>query len=279
MFKDKIIEWLNYINNLIIGIGQNGYLSSSLNGFNSTLYGYVSQVMDSVVKPVAYTILALFFVLELYKASIKIEGSGGGTSFGAEVIFKALFRMVLCKVAVDSTSLFMTAIYDVSLHLTNGVSGVIAGGSTSGGMNIAQMTNVVNSMGLGDQIGTFIELFIIKFIVQVIVKLVEVIVIARFIEIYVYVAIAPIPIATFPSDDLSSIGKNFLKSFAAVCIQGTLIYIVLSFFPVLFNSAILGEIGSMGITGALFSILGYSIVLALAVFSCGKWAKSICNAM
>ena len=55
---------------------------------------------------------------------------------------------------------------------------------------------------------------------------------------------------------------------------------MLSFFPILFNSGFLGNSGAAGsIYLSLLGVLGYSIVLILAIFSTGKWAKSICNAM
>ena len=92
------------------------------------------------------------------------------------------------------------------------------------------------------------------------------------IEIYVYIAISPIPIATFPSDDLNQIAKGFLKSFAAVCLQGAFIYLILSFFPILVSSNILGDTSAWG-------LLLYSLILALGVFSSSRWAKSVCNAM
>jgi hypothetical protein len=139
-------------------------------------------------------------------------------------------------------------------------------------MDIGAITAEINSMGLGAQIGLLLELIIIKFGVWVIMGLVQIICIGRFLEIYIHVAIAPIPLATLPSDDLNSIAKNFLKSFAAVSLQGALIYLILSFFPQLVNSNILGE-------QIAFTMLLYSIVLVIAIFSAGKWAKSICNAM
>lgn len=118
-----------------------------------------------------------------------------------------------------------------------------------------------------------IELVIVKFGVWIIMGLVKVICIARFIEIYMYVAISPIPIATFPSDEMSQIGKNFLKSFAAVCLQGTLIFLVLTFFPVLLSEQLIGDDVSA------FNLLLYSLVLILAVFGANRYAKSMLNAV
>lgn len=272
MFKDLLIKWIIEIAEKFIAVGQNGYLAISIGAFNSTMYSYVKTIMTSVVMPIAYVILALFFVMELYKASIKVDGAGGGSSFGAEMVFKVMFRMVLCKVAVDSSLLFMEAIYSVGQAVVTGIAEVVSNGSITGGMDIAAITAEINEMGLGDQIGMLLELVIIKFGVWIILGLVQIICIARFIEIYVHVAVSPIPIATFPSDDLNQIAKNFLKSFAAVCLQGAFIYLVLSFFPILVNANILGDTSAFG-------LLLYSLILALGVFSSGRWAKSICNAM
>ncbi len=272
MFKELLINWVTELIDKFAEVGQSGYLSMGLSDFNNTLYSWVQTIMQSVVMPIAYVILALFFVLELYKASVKVEGAGAGTSFGAEMIFKVMFRMVLCKIAVDSSLLFMKAIYSVSQTITSGISGVVSNGAVSGGIDLVAITTKINTMSLGDQIGMLLELVIIKFGVWILLGLVEIVCIARFIEIYIYIAISPIPIATFPSDDLNQIAKNFLKSFAAVCLQGVFIYLILSFFPVLVSSNILGDTSA-------WSLLLYSIVLTIGVFSSSRWAKSIANAM
>ena len=45
----------------------------------------------------------------------------------------------------------------------------------------------------------------------------------RFFKIYIYTAIAPIPLATFAGQPTEQIGTNFLKSYAAVCLEGVII--------------------------------------------------------
>ena len=119
-------------------------------------------------------------------------------------------------------------------------------------------------------------MFITNLIVQIAVKMAQIIVIARFVELYLYFCVAPIPIATLPSGEMSQIGKNFLKSFAAVCLQGTLIYLVLSFFPFIADFFLEGSDNFLVIAG---NMIGYAILLIVAVWSTQKWAKSICNAM
>ena len=275
MFKELLKKWLAEILSKFNQAGDGTeLLTEAINGLNDGLYGYVKTIMQSVVMPVAYTILALFFMLELYKASQRVEGIGGGSSLGAEVIFKAMFKMALCKLAVDSSLLFMEAIYAVFQKITSGIETAITiDPGIDGPIDLDALNHHIDSLGLGDQIGMLIELVIVKFGVWIIMGLVKVICIARFIEIYMYVAISPIPIATFPSDEMSQIGKNFLKSFAAVCLQGTLIFLVLSFFPLLLSEQLLGNDVSA------FNLLLYSLVLILAVFGANRYAKSMLNAV
>jgi len=45
----------------------------------------------------------------------------------------------------------------------------------------------------------------------------------RFFKLYLYVAIAPIPLSTFAGDATSHVGKSFIKSFVAVCLEGAII--------------------------------------------------------
>lgn len=279
--SEAIITILTWINDMILGLATNSdKLTGTLSGFMPQLYSYTIAVMNNVVLPVAYTVLALFFVLELYNASIRTDQMGGGSAnLGAEIVFRVMFKMVLCKVAVDSVSLILNAIYEVTTYLTTGVAGIMGGGAiTGGGIDVEALRPALEALGFWSGLGAFLVTIIVFLVAMIAVVLANIIIVTRFIELFVYFAIAPIPIATLPSAEMSSIGKNFLKSFAAVSVQGTLIFIVLSFFPILFNSSLLTGMGE-GLFGALMGMLGYSIVLILAVFSTGRWAKSITNAM
>ena len=181
-------------------------------------------------------------------------------------------NVILQKIREEERKVLFDQYHGNEKEVVTGIAGVVANGSVSGAVDLAAMTAQINAMSLGDQIGMLLELVIVKFGVWVLLGLVQIICIARFIEIYVYIAISPIPIATFPSDDLNQIAKGFLKSFAAVCLQGAFIYLILSFFPILVSSNILGDTSAWG-------LLLYSLILALGVFSSSRWAKSVCNAM
>lgn len=278
---NAIIGIFKWINDLIASVaGGDSLLTGTMGNFNETLFGFVNGILNNVTLPVAYTILALFFVFELYKASTKVEGNSGTGITGAEMIFRIMFKLVLCKIAVDNVSTILNAIYDVSVYITTGISNQVSGDAAVGGyLNVDSLTEAVDDLGTLEAIPTMLIALIVYLVTLIAVFFSKIIIATRFIEIFVYFAIAPIPIATFPSGEMSQIGKSFLKSFAAVCIQGTLIFLVLSFYPYLFSNAILSMSGSDSVLSALFGILSYSIVLIIAILATGKWAKAICNAM
>ena len=144
--------------------------------------------------------------------------------------------------------------------------------------NIDTMKETIANMDFGVKLMTSVQVTIIWLVFKFSTLAIMLVVIGRMIQIYIMMAIAAIPMATMANADLSSVGKNFLKSFAAVCIQGTLIYIVLNMYGTLVGS-IASTTEFTNITAALFEALLYSLVLVMAIFATGRISKSICNAM
>ena len=52
------------------------------------------------------------------------------------------------------------------------------------------------------------------------------------VKLYMYTAIAPIPISTFAGEPSQSVGKNFIKSYAGVCLEGAIIALACIIFSV-----------------------------------------------
>ncbi len=276
---EAILNVIGWINDIILGVGENGSsLTNSMGEYMPTIFEYAHAIMTSIMMPVAYVILALFFLLEIQKASTRIEASGGGNQLGAEMIFKIMLKLALCKIAIDFAPTILEAMYSVTTYLTRQVYDIVASDTLGIGIDTAALEPMLDSLGFWTALICLILCFVVYLVTMVAVAIANIIVVTRFIELYVYFALAPIPMATFPSDELSQIGKGFLKSFFSVSIQGTIIFIVLTFYPILFNAAF-SNAGNEDIFSSLLKILGYAIVLVLAVFSSGKWAKAISNAV
>lgn len=277
--EDYIISVVEDILNSVTSMGGNsGLLTQTPAQFNASIYSWVNGICQSAAMPVAYVVLALIFTLELYNASTRIDGAGGGATFGVEIVFKTMIKFTLCKLAVDMTPQILGAIFELSSQIIGNISGGTPAASVAADLDALKAA--VNSLsGLFPKLFLCVQVTIIWIVFKFASLLITVVVIGRMVEIYIYTAIAAVPVATLGAGEFSMIGKNFLKAFAAVCVQGVIIYIAMSMFGTLAVSIPSGGLAGGDITGVLFQCLLYSLVLVMAVFASGRISKSICNAM
>lgn len=272
-------EWIiNRIKEIIDGVsGLSDEGATILKGpaeFNSALYQGVLSIMENGVMPVAYVLLGLIFMIELYNITVRTEGMYNA---GFEIPFKTMFKLIVCKMVVDSTPLIMGAIYEISETIMSGIGTAFSSGAAEVVLDMAVVTQVIEDMDFATRLLTAVQVFMIWLIFKFAYIAMLIIIVGRMVEIYVYLAIAPLPIATIPNSETSGIAKNFVKSFAAVCIQGVLIFIVLSMYGEL-TAAIAGTATYTDFTDALLQATMYALVLVVALFMTGKWSKSIMNA-
>lgn len=273
---NSIIDTLNEINRLISTLGDNSGLLSSPESWNSALAGYANGISDVVIKPVAYAILTLFLMLELYHMGQRLSSAGGGQQMILQQFVGLFVKVFLCKWAVDNSMFVASGIIEIFQQITAGISGYIGAGYVDVQLDVNALASTVDT-GWLSTLQTNLILQIPLILINIVSILLSAIVIARFVELYVMMAIAPLPLATFCSHELHNVAVNYCKNVAAVGLQGALIYLVIGFFPALTSSIF--NPSTESITRAAWGMAGISLVLLLAVFSCGKWARSFCNAM
>lgn len=282
---DGALEWIiKLIFQVITFSINNSNVTVSMENFSPALNTYATSIMNTVMKPIGYVILSLFLVLELQKIALKVESTGGNGQLGFELVMKTLIKMALCKFAMDSLSLFLNAITELSLYMTNKIKGLnIENIDVKGLYDPQTVIDPVTELDFWVKVGIFIILIFVLLITIGSVVMVQVIVNMRFIEMYVLLAVAPIPIATIPHDEWSSVAKNFFKMFASVSLQGTLIYMVMTFYPYILKSTFQSLEGTKDgmeiLLKVIIGLLGNSILLVFALMATGRWAKSITNAM
>ena len=121
-----------------------------------------------------------------------------------------------------------------------------------------------------------IETLVIRFVVLIIGLYVKLIIYSRFIEIYLYMSIAPIPFATMTNREWGSIGTNYLRGLLALAFQAFLIMACVGIYSTLISS--MASINSMGtFSNALHEILIYTALLAVSLSRTSSIAKSIFN--
>ena len=123
-------------------------------------------------------------------------------------------------------------------------------------------------MGIGALLGMFLTLFLIRIILLIVGALITIIIIHRFIEIYMYVSLSALPMSTLVNSEMSSIDKNYVKTIAAYSFQGLLIILVMNIFGTLVTSQITTSIASAvgdgsdvgGLDGSMFLLAGFCVL-------------------
>lgn len=96
----------------------------------------------------------------------------------------------------------------------------------------------------------------------------------RMIEIYLVTSIAPIPVATMVNREWGGMGQNYLKSLLALGFQAFLILVCVGIYAVLIQTIAATD----DISGAIWSCMGYTVLLCFTLFKTGSLAKSVFSA-
>ena len=248
-------------------MGQNSGLLSTLTDWNGTLAGYAESISSGVVTPVALTLLALFMVLELYNATQRIAMNGSSNAYTIQQI-----ALVMMKIVLHTTEI-LNALFEIAATVTRGISGYVGSGKVNAAPDIDAAVEALPG-GIGNM-PVALELMVVGWMLRIVNIVVNTIVAARFIELYVYNALASLSMATLCYQELHGVAVNFLKSYLAVALQGAVLYLVIGFYPAL--AASLGSGGS--ITEQAWAMLGQSVILLVAVFMSGKFTKTVTGAI
>lgn len=212
------------------------FLTKNLNEFAPQ----VATAMSTLNNGLQAFSYALLMILTLWNV-VKTTGSYADLK-RPEVLVKLLVRFILAKYLIAAAwglvnGIFMVsgalikAIFDMSGISSNNVwTGITAPDFGSDGfMSIIAdtVTNFVNPLAKIPGLLLGLIAFIIAIVLSVTLILT---VFGRFFKIYMFAALAPIPLSTFGSESTQEIGRNFLKSFAAVSLEGLIIGLALIVF-------------------------------------------------
>lgn len=268
LIRGQLESLLNGVSEEVGGIA--GELAKSPADWNPTIWSGISKIAEDAVMPVATLVLAFFFCLELY-GIVTRHNSGNPMNLWEPA--KAVIKVFVIKT-------FLTKILSILLEIFKVIGGVITATSNTiggtGSLDIADLDElmlIVNDMSFWPKIGLILETFIGGLMIQIMSIIITVIIFGRMIEIFVYSAVAPIPVASCMNNDLN-IGKNFLKAYVGLAVQGFVIMVIISIYGVLVNNVATRT----DIHGAIWDVISYSAVLIFCLFKSGAWSKSIMNA-
>ena len=193
--------------------------------------GGIWQVMLGIhgaLQGIGYGLLVLFFAVGVVKTCgsfVEVKRP--------EQALKLFFRFVLAKAAVGHGLDLMLAVLSVIQGI---VSTIItqSGVSGAGGTTLPQdIIDKINQVGFWDSIPLWAVTLIGGLFITVLSFLMILTVYSRMFKLYMYTALAPIPLSTFAGEPTSNVGKNFLRSYAGVCLEGAVIALACIIFSVM----------------------------------------------
>ncbi len=238
-------------------------------GFNATAWKAISDFHNNAVLPVAWMILTLFLLFDLVRIIRKYNAHGTDLIYCVSL---TLFKIGFAKMIMENSLIFVDAIFSIATEiLSSGKQYITTSGSVN--VDITKLTDALDKTNIVSLLGLMISSFIINLANSLCNVLSFCVVRLRFIEIYVMTAISSLPLATLPNEEYKSIGINYIKRMAGLATHAILIVIVLYLYTILVTTDMFVGSNANALDG-LLSGLGYSILMVIALFQTGGWAKS-----
>ena len=195
--------------------------------------------------------------------------------FDDSIFIKWILKVVCGVLLISNVYYIASGFFAFGTQATGDAMTALLGTTTYTG-NIT----VSNSYGIGMLIVLLLLSLIILVGVFVMLAVIVVVLASRMIEIFMYLGISPLPMATMMNNVWSEVGKNWFRGLVALAFQGVFIIFALGIFSTMFTNALV-KISSGSGGDAIMQmamLLGYTLALIFTILRSGAISKSIFNA-
>ena len=240
--------------------------------WNGSIYSMIRNLSVNVIVPIAGLILAFVMTLEFIQMIIDRNNFH---DFDISNIYKWMFKTACATLIVTNTWNIVMAVFDVSQSIVNDASGIIVGSTTLDfDTLIPDLESRLEVLELGELLGLWIQSFLVGFCMKALSICIFIITFGRMIEIYLVTSVAPIPMATMMNRESGHMGQNYLKSLGALGLQAFLIIICVAIYAALVRNITV----TADISAAIWTCMGYTVLLCFSLFKTGSLAKGILGA-
>lgn len=184
---------------------------------DGTIWTVITNI-HGALQAIGYSLLVLFFVVGVMKtcgsfAEIKRP----------EIALKMFIRFVLAKASIDYGLELMTSLFEIVQGIVSKIMETSGLSSTTETVLLESIIKAIEESGFWESVPLWAVTLIGSLFITVLSFIMIMTVYGRFFKIYLYTAIAPVPLSSFAGEPSSSVGKSFVKSYAAVCLEGAII--------------------------------------------------------
>ena len=240
--------------------------------WNGSIFNMVQNLSQNVVLPVAGVILAFVMTLELVQI---LMDKNNFHDIETVVFFRWIFKTACAILIVTNTWNIVMGIFDVAQGVVNQASGIIIGDTSIDLATVMpDMETRLRAMDIGPLLGLWVQSLIVGITMWALTICIFIITYGRMLEIYLVTSMAPIPMAAMLGKEWGGMGQNYLKSLFALGFQAFLIMVCVAIYAVLVQ----GIAVSTDISAAIWTCMGYTVMLCFTLFKTGSLSKSLFSA-
>ena len=238
--------------------------------------GGIWQVIVQIhgaLQAIGYALLVLFFVVGVVKTC------GSFTEVKRpEHALKIFIRFAIAKGVVTYGLELMMALFNIVQGITSTIMKTAGFGSTEDTVLPDEIIKAVEDCGFFESIPLWAVTLIGGLIITVLSFIMIMSVYGRFFRLYLYTAIAPIPLSSFAGEPSQNIGRSFLKSYAAVCLEGAIVVLACIIFSLFASSPPVVDPDAAAVT-MVWSYIGELIFNMLVLVGAVKMSDRVVREM
>ena len=283
---NSITDWLKEV--LVSGIVSNlsgmfdstneqigeiaGQVGLTPQAWNSGIFNMIQNLSNNVILPLAGAILAIVMTLELIQL---ITDRNNLNDVDTWMFFKWVFKSAAAVLIVSNTWTIVMGIFDAAQSVVNGAAGVMIGNTS---IDISSVVTDLESrlmeMDVGPLLGLWFQSLFVGICTWAITICIFIVIYGRMIEVYLVTSVAPIPMATMANREWGQMGQNYLRTLFALGFQAFLIMVCVAIYSVLVQNIYV----SGDISNAIWTCMGYTVLLCFCLFKTSSLARSVFNA-
>ena len=193
---------------------------------DGTIWNVITNI-HGALQAIGYSLLVLFFVVGVMKTC-----GNFAEMKRPEIAVKMFIRFILAKASIDYGLELMMALIEI-------VQGIVSKIMAASGLSAVSQTVLPDSIvtaiedcGFFESIPLWAVTLIGGLFITVLSFIMIMTVYGRFFKLYMYTALAPIPLSTFAGEPSQNVGKSFIKSYCAVLLEGAVIVLACIIFSV-----------------------------------------------
>lgn len=238
--------------------------------------GGIWQVIVQIhgaLQAIGYALLVLFFVVGVVKTC------GSFTEVKRpEHALKIFIRFAIAKGVVTYGLELMMALFNIIQGVTSTIMQTAGFGSTEDTVLPDEIIEAVEDCGFFESIPLWAVTLIGGLFITVLSFIMIMSVYGRFFRLYLYTAIAPIPLSSFAGEPSQNIGRSFLKSYAAVCLEGAIVVLACIIFSLFASSPPVVNPDAAAVT-MVWSYIGELIFNMLVLLGAVKMSDRVVREM